>query len=379
MSDSFQTVTNRNYFQRLGDSLAGVVFGFILIFVAIGVLSWNEGREVKAFQAIGNAGREVVSVAASPVNSANENKLIHVSANANATAPLTDSEVSVTKGDILALVRTVENYQWLEDKETKTKDKVGGGQETTTTYSYRQGWAHGMQSSSNFGQSAGHENPAETIASTIIYANDAKLGDFSLGEPILSKLETDVPFVPEVATNGWVKTTSGLFKGRGTFDNPQIGDIRISYTTAASNQSISVMGKQMANGIVSWSPANSNYSMLLVSNGNIDAPTMLKNQKEMEGALTWVLRFVGTLCMVFGIGLLLGPIKALGNIIPFVASAIGGVGGLLALALGLPISLVIIAVAWFAVRPILSVVLIGAAIAGFMLLRRKPVAVPAAA
>ena len=32
-------------------------------------------------------------------------------------------------------------YQWKQTSESKTKEKIGGGKETTTTYDYKKDWS----------------------------------------------------------------------------------------------------------------------------------------------------------------------------------------------------------------------------------------------
>lgn len=56
----------------------------------------------------------------------------------------------VQPGQVLSLQRNVEMYAWVENKETTTKDKVGGGQEETTTYTYEKKWTDEPQDSSVF-------------------------------------------------------------------------------------------------------------------------------------------------------------------------------------------------------------------------------------
>ena len=69
------------------------------------------------------------------------------------------------------------------------RENFGGSEETVTTYTYTKKWSTDEISSSNFHESAGHENPgAFPYAQDTQYANDAALGDFSLRPSTIEKI-----------------------------------------------------------------------------------------------------------------------------------------------------------------------------------------------
>ena len=73
-------------------------------------------------------------------------------------------------------------------------------------------------------------------------------------------------------------------------------------------------------------------------------------------------RVVGILLVIFGISAIVSPITNLLGKIPLLGSIANGAIGLVSFALGLAISLIVIAVAWFRYRPILSIILIVAVV-----------------
>ena len=77
----------------------------------------------------------MVSVPADAVNAANEGKLVHVSGAVKTGDPISDDELGV-QAQAVKLVRTVEMYQWKEDEKSEERKKLGGGTETTKTYTY---------------------------------------------------------------------------------------------------------------------------------------------------------------------------------------------------------------------------------------------------
>jgi hypothetical protein len=362
MSDQFTTTTSRNYFQRLGDSIIGILIGFVLLIIACILLFWNEGRAVDASRGLSAAAKAAVSVVGGQVLPANEGKLVHVTGQATAPSPIADEALAVFVPNALALVRKVEMFQWSETNETSTKDKVGGTQETTTTTTYTQKWHEGPLASADFKRAQGHTNPDMPIVSRRDVAADAKLGGFALSEQVIDLLPSDSPFVPETVPSGWSKTATGLFKGAGTPDAPKVGDLKVTYSIARVG-TMSVMGAQTGNQFTPWASGNGDFSVLLAAPLIQAKEAMVSDAKAAEGFLTWVLRVIGTIMSIAGFGLIMGPLKAIGNVIPFVASILGGATGLVAFGLGSILALVVIAVAWFVVRPILSLVLIAISVA----------------
>jgi Transmembrane protein 43 len=362
MTDQFSTTTSRNYFQRLGDSFVGILVGFVLLLIAVVLLFWNEGRAVDASRGLTAAAKAAVSVTGAQVLPANEGKLVYVTGTSATTAPIVHTPTGVAAPGALALVSKVEMFQWVETNETKTKDKVGGTQETTTTTTYTQKWHEGPLVSADFKRPEGHANPDMPIVSRRDVAVDAKLGGFALSSQVIDLLPSDSPFVPETAPTGWSKTATGLFKGTGTPDAPKVGDLKITYSIAPVG-TMSAMGAQTGNQFTPWASGNGAFTVLLAAPLIQAKEAMVSDAKAAEGLLTWVLRVVGTIMCMIGFGLIMGPLKAIGNVIPFVASILGGATGLVAFGLGSILALIVIAVAWFVVRPILSLVLIAISVA----------------
>jgi hypothetical protein len=379
MTDQFTKVTRENYFQRLGSSFGGMVFGIILMIVACVLLFWNDGRAVDAQRGLNAGGRAVMSLTSTAPIPANEGKLVHMTGQATAIAPLSDADVGVTFGSALTLVRKVEMFQWVQETSSSTKDKVGGTQETTTTYTYTKKWIDAAQDSRSFEKPDGHTNPEMPFMSSRIQATDAKLGGFALPEGILAQLSSETLIAPDTIPQGWTKIGTALYRATGTPESPAIGDIRVTYAPLASGTVISAVGKQVGGTLEPWISNNSNYEVLLARQGMTSAALMIKDQKAAESILTWVLRLLGTALNIGAFALLMGPLRALGNVIPLVASLIGGGVGLVAFGLGTGLSLVVIAIAWFAFRPLLSLGLLLAAGAAWYFLKGKRAVAPSPA
>lgn len=69
--------------------------------------------------------------------------------------------------------------------------------------------------------------------------------------------------------------------------------------------------------------------------------------------------------MALGIGMIFKPISTLGDVIPILGSILGMGTGILAFIVALLLSLVTIAIAWIAYRPVLGIILLAVGAGAF--------------
>jgi hypothetical protein len=379
MSDSFTRTTRQNYFQRLGNSFAGMLIGLVLLFAAPILLFWNDGRAVEAQRALAAAGRGAISLSSPEAVASNEGQLVHAIGDLTATTPAPVGTIAVAPPPTLVLERTVEMYQWQETSQSETRNKLGGTQETVTTYTYATAWSASAIDSSAFAEpSAARVNPPMAYESEVTVAQGARLGQLALPAAALRSLDATTPFIPETAPEGWTRTPEGLYRGAGAPEAPQVGDLRVSWTFVPVGARASVLARQSGNGLEAWSPKGSNYRLFKLELGERSADAMIASQLEAENFLTWVLRAVGTVLCISAFALLLGPLKALANVIPPVAWLIGSATGIVAVGLGVLLAFVTIAVAWIIFRPLIGIALIVVGVGAWLATRggfgKKPVA-----
>ena len=87
------------------------------------------------------------------------------------------------------------------------------------------------------------------------------------------------------------------------------------------------------------------------------------NEKAVTAAKirTWAVRLGGFIIMGIGLATIVGPLAVIGDVIPFFGSLVSGASGFVAFALAGVLSLIVIAIAWFTYRPMLSIpLLVGA-------------------
>jgi hypothetical protein len=176
-ADTYTETTHKSWFGRIGDALGGIIFGFILLLIGVGLLFWNEGRAVHTALSLKEGAKKVVEAKAEAIDPALEGKLIHVTGPIVVRTPPRDSDFGVTAAGV-RLERKVEMYQWKETSNSRNQKKLGGGEETVTTYSYTREWADKPIQSNSFKQPSGHYNPPLPIHAQTFPAQ-ARLGAMS--------------------------------------------------------------------------------------------------------------------------------------------------------------------------------------------------------
>ena len=147
--DKFTETSYTSYGQNIGNSFKGIFIGILLIIGSIILLWWNEGRSVEQATALQEMQSKITTLSAPNYDSAQEGKAILIQGEVKPLSEVIDPEFNV-KTDGLSLRRQVEMYQWKEHEKSTSKDKLGGGTETVTTYEYVRTWSSNAIDSSRF-------------------------------------------------------------------------------------------------------------------------------------------------------------------------------------------------------------------------------------
>lgn len=381
MPNSFTETSSQGFLSRLTGSLAGLLIGPLLVVAAIVLLTWNEHRAVQAIKGLADAATKVVEVSGAQPAAANDGKLVHVIGTATAGGAITDSNVGLSFPNQVAVQRKAEMYEWTEHSSSKSHTHAGGSKTTTTTYTYTEQWSEDSIDSSQFKHPDGHANPPMPFSSQRYAAPDAKLGGYALDAAILA-LITPTQSLSPPAPSGWQGSGGAFYKGDPA--NPNVGDMRVTYTGLASGATLSVLAAQSNNGFAPFTTADG-YPVQLAESGNRTAALMLADKRNSESHLTWILRAVGGIAMFIGFAIFFSPLATLASVLPWLGWLVGKFTGLLALVISVPLTLVVIALAWLAVRPFIGgalLVLAAAALFGLWrmhrahLARRRRSAVP---
>jgi len=369
--------TSQSWFSRIGSSIKNVFVGIIFVLVSIILLFWNEGRAVKTDQSLKEGASAVISVSSEKLDPVNEGKLIHFSGETRTPGVLTDTDFGVGSAAV-KLRRIVDVYQWKEDTKTVTKEKLGGGTETTTTYSYSKDWSDRLIDSSNFKESETHVNPSAKIFENKEWiAEPVSIGAFTIPEDLLQTLSGYQPFtitsemltsLPYDVQEKIDLTGNMIYFQTDDATMPQIGNTRVRYEIIIP-QAISIIAKQSSSALVPYVTSNGR-AISMIQTGIHTAKDMFEGAVSGNRTMTWALRLLGTLIMFIGLRMTLGVLPIVSSFIPFVGRIVGAGMSLASGFMTLIGASTTIAIAWIVYRPLVGIALLLVAGVGIFLLIR---------
>ena len=399
MANTYVETTSRSWGDRLGGSFKGIFFGIVIFIVGTGLLWWNEGRTVRS----GDTIAEVQMMAGelgdiSKIDPAFNGKLVHATGTAKAVGNVTDSQFGIT-AQAIAIRRSVEYYQWVEKSSSKTEKKLGGGEETVTTYSYEKKWVSSPINSSRFKRPEGHDNTPERVfgvvpkrpdvSSETFYASAVSLGVYTLSSSQVGAIGGSRPLVINMDDNarmelqkdcGTTSVNGNVLYFGDSPGAPRIGDVRVTFTEVPDNQTISIIAQVNGNSFKPWKASNGE-SFSRLTTGDVSLAQMIQSAEEGNALMAWVLRALGILLVIGGLKMVLAPLSVIADVIPLLGNIVGFGTGLVANLVGIAWSFIIIALAWLRFRPILAACLFGMAALCVVLifLRKKSTAAPQSA
>ncbi|MGJ8634629.1 MAG: TMEM43 family protein [Luteolibacter sp.] len=375
MPDSFTETTTTGWFSRIGSSIKGVLVGVVMIGLAVLALFWNEGRAVKTRKSLEEGARDVVPISSESLDGGSDGELVHLSGFAEAVEPVTDPAFGISV-EALVLKRSVEMYQWNEQSKTETKKKLGGSEEAVTTYSYAKDWLPGRVDSSKFKNPAGHENPDLPLEAKTWIASPITVGAYTLSENLAAKIGNFEPLegaedavIPEAVSGKKVHKPGTEFYLGEDPANPMIGDAKVSYQVALPGE-VSVVAKLRGDSFEVYQ-TKVGGKILMLTEGNQSADAMFETAQESNKFMTWVIRGVGMIVMFLGFSAIFRPLSVLADVVPFIGNIVGVGTGLVAFLCTVPVSAVVIGIAWIYYRPVLGISLLVIAVVGVVFLVRK--------
>ena len=420
--------TTTGYGTRVGNSIKATLMGFVIIIGATILLWWNEGRAVKTADMLEEAQEACVEMPnPDKIDKSLDGELVCGTAMANTDETLTDKDFGISENAI-SLTRKVEYFQWVEHSESKSEDKLGGKQETTTTYTYSQEWVSSPVKSGDFKDPAyqGKNYVWTTIEDQDLWAEKVTFGAYVLSESLIHSISSREAIELNVneqvlqSLNQSIANSYASIKGlpaNVTTTNaavaPSVPAVADSTAAVADSvktvipDSISQNNKvdleyvhQAGNMIYYGRSMNApeigdvritfekvvpaKVTVVAVADGNTFKPFTAKNKKkfqtlrmgkksideifeeenESNTMWTWVLRIVGILLVISGFKSLFSFLETLLKVVPFLSSIFAFGVGIICTIVGLVYSLIVIALAWIFYRPVLGIILL--VIAGFL-------------
>lgn len=324
-------------------------------------------------------------------SSTNAGVVVHLSCDLPYVPTFRDDDFDVNT-TALELSRRVEMKQYIESS-TKhcTKDKVGGGETCTTTYTYELDYSANFEEFSNSQAPACYENPRVWEYSSRTYkASSLNLGEFLLPGDMVTSLISASPIVANNGLGALAKCPPNLSSYSGCARNGEVialtgytkrskqcydrthGNLRVTFS-ARNSSSASVVAVQAGSSgstnhskAVTFAPySKKGYDCYLIEPGTVSADDMFKHANDANTGLLWTLRIVGFILMWLGLYLVLSPTGLIVDLVPFIGPCISdfvemGIAVVTFLN-ALILSLITIAIAWLVARPIIGIpLLIGA-------------------
>ena len=376
---AYTETTSKSWFQRIKEAFTGIIAGLVIIALGTWLLWWNEERTFKTAGAIGEA--ELITQDVSDISrldSSLEGKVIHASGRADTKDILRDSLFGVSVNAI-KLERNAEYYQWVEHEKRETRKKLGGGEETVTTYTYSQEWTKKPVDSNQFKENdyRGRNTTLALIEDSRMLAENVTFGAYKLpdflkrsigGSRELSPEKVDMNSLANVVRVGTFNTLNDLVRVSGNTvyigrnpATPAIGDVRVTfkYTPPAD---ISIIAQVIRDTFEEYKATNG-YTFSRLEMGTVSQEAMFKDAKSENSIFAWVLRVVGVVCVYVGLSMVFRPLSVIADVIPILGTIVGAGTGIVSFLLGLAWSLVVIAVAWLRFRPLIAGGLIAVAVA----------------
>lgn len=362
MADQYTVTTTTGWGSRIGNSIKGVLIGFIMFIISFGVLYWNEGRV--DVSEIAKTAAEISATAQAP--SGTDGQLVSTTGVLKSDEKIGDTYLQ--PGDYIAIKRNVEMYAWEESEKSSSKTNVGGSQTTETTYSYSKNWTSSPESSAGFKQQEGHLNPTMLINANSVVVQNAKVGIYGVDMAQVTlppykgvQLNTSNTILSDGLT---LANEQHLFKGTGSMSSPQVGDIRVSYTIVPNPlNTATIFGKlDLANSTINPYYGEKNARLYRIFEGTRDSA--ISTMKTEFTILTWILRGVGFFLMWMGLMSLFGPISVFLDVLPIFGSISRGGIGIVTFFVSLILSAITILVSMIIHNVIALIVVILAVIVG---------------
>jgi hypothetical protein len=189
---AYTETTTTGYGTRVGNSFKAIGSGILLFIAGTALLWWNEGRAVKTEKMLDEAGNAYVEMENPNKKDASlDGELICGTAMATTEDSLSDAQFGIG-AKAIAISRSVEYYQWVEHAQSKSEDKLGGKEVTTTTYTYSKEWVRQPVESAQFKDPA-YQNKnmvLTTVEDAEQWAENVSWGAYQLTESLIHSIRS---------------------------------------------------------------------------------------------------------------------------------------------------------------------------------------------
>eukprot|EP00746_Dinoflagellata_sp_MGD_P006120 gnl/MRDRNA2_/MRDRNA2_111908_c0_seq1.p1 gnl/MRDRNA2_/MRDRNA2_111908_c0~~gnl/MRDRNA2_/MRDRNA2_111908_c0_seq1.p1 ORF type:complete len:464 (+),score=45.82 gnl/MRDRNA2_/MRDRNA2_111908_c0_seq1:95-1393(+) len=409
-------MAEEGFCNKMCGAMVGACFGVLIFFGSIPLLGWNEFNYVRNVKILDHVSENVLEVGCAPLD-VNMGKPVWVSCPVTQTFDFTtDARLSALmpvmkymyspskslKGAAFVPESTI--LQWVE---SKSSDK-------DATYSYKQQWVSGKVDSTTFycvknpnapgcppkvPSNVGEIPPVlqstftapefaiaigstnEVSRSYMLNTGQYKLIPFTA---ISFSSPANLGVLPTLSQNQQARISQSTLELSNYPGQHTIGDIQATFKMSAvpmGSSTFSVIALQdtgpspVPAGSAIFDPwatgmkgTFSNVNWL--ESGHVSKSEMIDHKKTENSSMTWLLRFVGFLCMFLGLVLATHPVAVVPEILPCCGHLLGEIVGCMlcsiCLIISIGLSILICGVAWLAARPWLGGLLLAGAAAMFI-------------
>ncbi len=338
--------------QKVGNTFSRL-FGLLALFLASLTLILNEVKSSGQSMLLSEGSEQVLSINVDdPIDAFNDGKLVHISGVVMTTDTVHDRMFGV-EAEAIKLKRDVEMYQWQERTDVSTQP----------SNSRRSFFVLEWGSEPVAKTDTQHKNPNMPFFSETFYAEDVRLGEYSLAFKLLQEIKgwrdvvlDEVTIPPEYL----VKTRhigNMLYMGDDP-SSPELGDLRVTFR-AVEPMPISIIAMQ-SDGLLRPFMIGSE-ELSLVETGEKSAEEMFQSEESSNTSTRWTTRFVGLIFMFLAAFFLRPQLMGIARRLSR-SDAIGQMDiKLSTLLLGIVLSLIVILLGWvIAYAPFMGYLLLAA-------------------
>ena len=397
---AYSETSYTGYGTRVKNSFKAIGTGFVLFLGGTALLWWNEGRAVKTDDMLNEAeAATVVMENPQKVDQSLDGELVCATALATTEDSLVDQQFGFG-AKAIALKRTVRYFQVEEHAKKETKKKLGGEEETVTTYTYNRVWTTTPINSAGFHDPGYRKRNfvLTTVEANDVWAKNVTFGAYTLPDQLIHSISSTEPLQPTITQErmksmnedirnaairniGQLNTVGKESMARNAQQadfihvnnnelyigmspsSPAVGDVKVTFEKIMPAK-VTLISKVNGNTFGPYKAKNG-YTFQTLVMGEKSADEIYESEHSTNTIMTWFLRILGIVMVIGGLKGIFGFLETLLMVVPFIANILGWGVGVICTVVGVVWSLIVIAIAWLFYRPVLAIVLL--AIAGVLI------------
>ena len=207
-----------------------------------------------------------------------------------------------------------------------------------------------------------NQQPAAEPAQTVVLSDSAKAVADSL-KAVNDSINNAMANAENKKDFEYIHQASNVLYFGRVPGAPEVGDVRVTFEKVVPAK-VTVMAVVDGDTFKPFKAKNGQRFQTLVM-GSQDADEIFESEHATNKMLLWVLRILGIILVVAGLKGIFGFLETLLKVVPFLANILGWGVGVVCFVVGLVWSLIVIALAWLAYRPVLGISLL--AVAAFLI------------